>query len=121
MLRSRLTALGRPGFVRVVEPRILVESTLTLRLEDIFAYEEAQTGDCIVQVPEVRREYVTCFCVSIRRSTYPQTKIAFRDIAVARLVENVVAVMTKECLTRGLPTRPTIIKVWHVLAIKAFS
>lgn len=75
MLRLRLTALGRSGFVRVLEARILVESTLTLRLEDIFAYEEAETGDCIVQVPEVRREYATCFRVSIRGSTYPQTKI----------------------------------------------
>eukprot|EP00904_Undaria_pinnatifida_P008258 jgi/Undpi1/4562/HiC_scaffold_18.g07916.m1 len=33
------------------EPRILMESTATLTLDNIFEYEEAVTGDCIVGVP----------------------------------------------------------------------
>ncbi|CAN0345437.1 unnamed protein product, partial [Ascophyllum nodosum] len=36
-----------------IEPRILVETTEPLTLDDIPEYEEAETGDCIVQVPEV--------------------------------------------------------------------
>eukprot|EP00904_Undaria_pinnatifida_P008259 jgi/Undpi1/4563/HiC_scaffold_18.g07917.m1 len=34
------------------EPRILVESTEPLTLDNILDYEEAVSGDCIVQVPE---------------------------------------------------------------------
>ncbi|CAM9855185.1 unnamed protein product [Ascophyllum nodosum] len=35
-----------------IEPRILMETTAPLTLDDISLYEEAETGDCIVQVPE---------------------------------------------------------------------
>eukprot|EP00904_Undaria_pinnatifida_P008254 jgi/Undpi1/4559/HiC_scaffold_18.g07913.m1 len=34
------------------EPRILMESTEPLTLDNIFEYEDAVSGDCIVQVPE---------------------------------------------------------------------
>ncbi|CAN0272345.1 unnamed protein product [Ascophyllum nodosum] len=35
-----------------IEPRILMETTEPLTLDEIPEYEEAETGDCIVQVPE---------------------------------------------------------------------
>ena len=36
------------------EPRILVESTEPITLDLITEYEDAVSGDCIIQVPEVR-------------------------------------------------------------------
>ena len=35
------------------EPRILMESTAALTLDYVEEYEDALSGDCIVQVPEV--------------------------------------------------------------------
>lgn len=35
------------------EPRILMESIMPLTLDNILEYEEAESGDCIVGVPEV--------------------------------------------------------------------
>lgn len=36
------------------EPRILMESTEPLTLDLIMDYENAASGECIIQVPEVR-------------------------------------------------------------------
>lgn len=35
------------------EPGILMESTEPLTLDDVTEYEDAVSGDCIVEVPEV--------------------------------------------------------------------
>ena len=38
-----------------------MESTEPLTLDNIFEYEDAVSGDCIVQVPEVRGETYTYY------------------------------------------------------------
>ena len=46
-------ALTHPRDPLLTEPRILMESTEPLVLDGIPEYEDAESGDCIVQVPEV--------------------------------------------------------------------
>lgn len=40
-------------FSTLTEPRILVESTEPLTLDNVIRYADAEIGDCIVEVPEV--------------------------------------------------------------------
>lgn len=41
-------------FAFVLEPRVLMESTEPLTLDNAVEYEDAVSGNCIVEVPEVR-------------------------------------------------------------------
>ena len=50
-MRARVSLLF--SSVPTIDPRILVESTEPVTLDNIILYDEAVSGDCIVEVPAV--------------------------------------------------------------------
>lgn len=51
---SSIGNFRHPCFFLSLDPRILVESTKPVTVDNVIAYEEAVSGDCMVEVPPVR-------------------------------------------------------------------